>query len=184
MSSQSVHARIPVAELKGLAGRHVHFVGEFDDPWDIATRRVLLNDWRERYTVFGSSGKTPAENSYFSFSELLDMEIGWPEMAERIEDLSVCVVLSGDMELGLCPTDLDTGWQWSLIEAFTRLGMLPPTDELYLPERMDIRRDPELIRYLMAAFRAGVAYEVQNKQYLASQTERYLAGVEEHVLAG
>ncbi|MEU0214988.1 hypothetical protein ABZ281_07605 [Streptomyces sp. NPDC006265] len=172
--------RIPVEELKGLAGRHVHFVGEFDDPWDVYTHEVALNDWRQHYTNF-SRDKQPVENSYFSISDALDIE--WDEAAELIADLPVCFVMTGDMELGLCPTSRDAGWQWSLIEAFTRLGVLPPTNDLYLPDRMDIPRSPELIRYLMAAFRAGVAHEVKVKQDLAANASEYLAKIEAKVLA-
>jgi hypothetical protein len=171
--------RVPVEMLQGLAGRHVHFVGEFEDPWDIYTHVVTLNDWRQHYTNF-SRDKRPVENSYFSISDTLDIE--WDEAAELIADLPVCFVMAGDMELGLCPTSRDEGWQWSLIEAFTRLGALPPTNELYLPDRMDIPRSPELIRYLLDAFRAGVAHEVQVKQDLAVNTGAYLNKVAAKVL--
>jgi hypothetical protein len=173
--------RIPVEELKPLAGRHVHFVGEFDDPWDIATGVVTLPDWRERFTNFSSKDKSPAENSYFSFGDGIEME--WDEMAEAISDLPVCLVMADEMEMGICPTSKVEGWQWSLIEAFTRLGMLPPTNELYLPDRMDVPRSPELVQYLLDAFRAGVAHEVKAKQDLAANTAEYLAKIEAKVLA-
>jgi hypothetical protein len=178
---RSEPSRIPIEELQGLAGRHVHFVGEFDDPWAVYTHTVDLHDWREHYTRFGKTDKVPIENSYFSVSELLDIE--WNEMAERVDDLPVCVVMSGDLEMGLCPTSLEEGWQWSLIEAFTRLGVLPPTNDLYLSERMDLPRSPELVRYLLEAFRAGVAHEVRVKQSLAANTGEYLDKIAAKVLA-
>jgi hypothetical protein len=172
--------RIPVEELQGFAGRQVHFVGEFEDPWAVYTHTVDLHDWREHYTRFGKTDKVPVENSYFSVSDMLDIE--WNEMAERVDDLPVCVVMSGDMEMGLCPTSLEEGWQWSLVEAFTRLGVLPPTNDLYLSERMDLPRSPELVRYLLEAFRAGVAHEVRVKQSLAANTGEYLDKVAAKVL--
>ncbi|MFC8428578.1 hypothetical protein [Streptomyces sp. NPDC057253] len=173
--------RIPVETLQALAGRQVHFVGEFEDPWDVYTRKVFLNDWREHYTRFGRKDKAPVENSYFGMSEAFDIE--WPEAAEIIDDLPVCFVMAGDMELGLCPTSKAEGWQWSLIEAFTRLGMLPPSNDLYLPDRMDLPRSPELVRYLLEAFRASVAHEVRVKQDLAVNTNEYLDKVATKVLA-
>ncbi|MFK0015698.1 hypothetical protein [Streptomyces sp. NPDC091027] len=171
--------RVPVEELQGLAGRQVHFVGEFEDPWDLFTHKVVLNDWREHYTSF-NSGKSPAENSYFGISEAFDVE--WDEAAMRIDDLPVCFVMAGDMELGLCPTSMEKGWQWSLVEAFTRLGVLPPTSEMYLPDEMDIPRSAELTRYLLDAFTAGVAHEVKEQQSLAASKEKYLSGVASKVL--
>ncbi|MFC4507050.1 MULTISPECIES: hypothetical protein [Streptomyces] len=174
--------RIPVEDLKDLAGRHVHFVGEFDDPWDIATGDVELKNPAEAYMVIDGNGKAPVDNSYFSFSWEVELEM--EEMAKVISDLPVCLVVThADMETGLCPTEKAPGWQWSVVEAFTRLGILPPTNEMHLSDEMDISRSPELITYLVSAFRKGVERSVVEAQYQAVKKAEWLDGVHSKVLA-
>ncbi|MFF7750401.1 hypothetical protein ACFZCP_14250 [Streptomyces sp. NPDC007971] len=173
--------RTPVTELKPLAGRHVHFVGEFDDPWDIATGEVELRNPAEEYMVIGNDGNGPMDNSYFSFSWETEMEL--EEMAEAISDLPVCLVMThADMETGLCPTEKSAGWGWSLVEAFTRLGMVPPVEDYSLSEVLDIPRSPELVAYLVDAYRVGVERSVTDFRYLADKKVEWLGRVAAEVL--
>lgn len=172
--------RTPVSELKPLAGRHVHFVGEFDDPWDIATGEVELTNPAEAYMVIGNDGDGPMDNSYFSFTwEELELE----DMAQIIADLPVCLVMThADMETGLCPTEKGDGWQWSLVEAFTRLGMVPPVEDYCLSNVLDIPRSPELVAYLVDAYRTGVEHSVESFRYMAEKKVEYLDKIASEVL--
>ncbi|WP_063729027.1 hypothetical protein [Streptomyces sp. RTd22] len=174
---------VPVEELECRAGRHVRFVGEFLDPYEIASGKEVLPDWRDAYFVIGDKSKAPAENSYFYISDETDLE--WEEAAALIEDLPVCLVIThGDMEMGLCPTSIrETGWQWSIVEAYTRLGSLPPVEELYLPERLDLPRSAARVQYLTSAFREGVRREIENYPKRFAKTLELLDRNEKIVIA-
>ncbi|MEW1675506.1 hypothetical protein AB0O47_20000 [Streptomyces noursei] len=175
--------RIRVGELKSMAGARVRFVGEYDDPCEIAKGKLTLPDWQEAYVVYG--GGLPAENAYFCFFDEVMERFDRPqEAAQLLVDLPVCLVQTrADLEYGICPTSLDRGWQWSVAEAFTRLGILPPVDEMSLPDKSDVRRSPELVRYLVEAFEAGIWDSISQKQSYASQVISRLADAEATVNA-
>lgn len=165
-------SRVPIEELDVRAGRMVRFVGEFSNPYDVASGKEVLPDWRSECIAFGR-GKAPAENYYFSFSD--ESELEWDEMAALIEDLPVCLVMQGcEREMGLSPTtSMDewmSGWEWSIAEAFTRLGMLPPVTEISLPKKLDFPRSAELVLYLASAYREGVRREIEGYPQRFSKT--------------
>ena len=167
--------RIAVKDLKPLAGLRVRFVGEQVDPYRVKEGTVDLPAWETSYIKFGASSFSPSKNEYFSFSDSLDAEP--EELAGRIRDLSaVCLIMThDDMELGLAVTDAALeNYEWSIAEAFTRLGMLPPATQLRLPSSWDFPRGRKRRKYLIAAFREGINREIRDYGQRFSRTLQIL----------
>lgn len=76
----------------------------------------------------------PMMSSYWPFDPLTDFEPD--EAAKLIVDLPLCIVQINEDEYGLALTGGGMDLSWEITEAFTRIGMLPPTD-LRLPVMAD-----------------------------------------------
>ncbi|MGC5263920.1 hypothetical protein ACPXCO_23160 [Streptomyces cyaneofuscatus] len=117
-----------------------------------------VTDWRSAYTAHG--GKDPVANEYFGLPEDQfepDDENAMDRAVDAIAHLPV-VLLSGlydGMEDGLARSKAQHGSgddRWSMIEAYVRLGLVPPADILYLPHIADPARPERLTAYLIAAY--------------------------------
>lgn len=74
------------------------------------------------------------------------------EAARKIVGTSLCVVqVSGDYGLALTGGGQDL--TWSIIEAFVRLGFLPPLDHNQPPKMAGLNPNTEKNAYLLAACR-------------------------------
>lgn len=102
----------PVEELEKVAGRYVPYDGE--------------------YVVFGQTPAKKLSSFYYSFSLGMDED----DAVALIQDLPIHLVLNGqDMEHGLVdatPYEDHANSAWYVAEAFCRLGVLPPAEELAL----------------------------------------------------
>ncbi|MFI5864757.1 hypothetical protein [Streptomyces sp. NPDC051546] len=140
---------------------HVRISGEHTDPCEVQAGTETVADWRTAYTPHG--GKDPIENAYFGLPEDLfdpDDDGALERAADAIAHLPV-VLLSGlydEMEDGLARTEAQHrrgADRWSLIEAYVRLGLVPPANVLYLPQTPDPARPERLTAYLIAAYLFG-----------------------------
>ncbi|RNG14796.1 hypothetical protein [Streptomyces botrytidirepellens] len=149
----------PVRDLRrpGWLGL-VRISGEHTDPCEVQAGTEQVTDWRTAYTAHG--GKDPVANEYFGLPEDLldpDDDGALDRAVDAIAHLPV-VLLSGlydGMEHGLARTEAqhrDGLDRWSLIEAYVRLGLLPPANVLYLPQTPDSARSGRLTAYLIAAY--------------------------------
>lgn len=136
----------------------VRISGEHTDPWEVQAGTEKVTDWRTAYTAHG--GKDPVANEYFGLPEGLfdpDDDGARDHAADAIAHLPV-VLLSGlydGTEDGLARTESRHGPsddRWSLIEAYVRLGLVPPANILYLPHTPDPARPGQLTAYLTAAY--------------------------------
>ncbi|MEV6400868.1 hypothetical protein AB0M39_39855 [Streptomyces sp. NPDC051907] len=148
----------------GWLGR-VRISGEHTDPCEVQAGREKVPDWREAYTAHG--GKEPARNEYFGLPEdLLDPDD--PGAVDRVVDAIAhlpVVLLSGladGLEDGLALADSEHRGSddcWSLIEAYVRLGLVPPAHILPLPHKPDPARTERMTAYLIAAYLRGACHE-------------------------
>ncbi|MFJ5952609.1 hypothetical protein [Streptomyces noursei] len=137
--------------------------GEHTDPCDVQGGTETVTDWRYAYTTHG--GKHPVANEYFGLPEDLfdaDDDGALDRAVEIIAHLPV-VLLSGlydGVESGLARTEAQHGGadDWPLIEAYVRLGLVPPTNVLYLPHIPDPARPERLTAYLIAAYLHGACH--------------------------
>jgi len=143
----------------------VRISGEHTDPWEVQAGTEKVTDWRTAYTAHG--GKDPVANEYFGLPEGLfdpDDDGARDRAADAIAHLPV-VLLSGlydGMEDGLARTVSQYGSgddRWSLIEAYVRLGLVPPANILYLPHTADPARPGRLTAYLTAAYLRGACHQ-------------------------
>jgi hypothetical protein len=149
----------PVRRLRrpGWLGQ-VPISGDHTDPGEAHAGTAKVTDWRTAYTAHG--GKDPVANEYFGLPEDLfdpDDDGALDRAADAIDRLPV-VLLSGlfdGLENGLARTEAQYGDRddrWSLIEAYVRLGLVPPANVLYLPHTPDPTRPDRLTAYLTAAY--------------------------------
>ncbi|MGW3929820.1 hypothetical protein ACWECC_17200 [Streptomyces microflavus] len=136
----------------------VRISGEHTDPCEVQAGTEKVTDWRSAYTAHG--GKDPVANEYFGLPEDQfdpDDEGALDRAVKAIAHLPV-VLLSGlcdGMEDGLARSEAQHGAaddRWSLIEAYVRLGLVPPANVLYLPHIPDPNRPERLTDYLIAAY--------------------------------
>ncbi|MGP3950855.1 hypothetical protein [Streptomyces sp. 7N604] len=156
----------PVRALRrpGWLGR-VRISGEHTDPCDVQAGCVQVEDWHTAYTALG--GKEPAKNEYFGLPEDLfdpDDETAEDRTVAAIDHLPVAFLTGlyeGEQGLSLTKRDYWTGEDhWSLIEAYVRLGLLPPVHVLFLPRTPDLPRSEQLTTYLIAAYLRAACHQV------------------------
>lgn len=87
--------------------------------------------------------------------------------AVKIADLPLCIVKVGE-QYGLALTGGGMDLSWEICEAFTRLGMLPPTNMVDLPNMAGKRRSERNL-YIVEACREAVRREIS---YLGRRLER------------
>ncbi|MFE7778428.1 hypothetical protein ACFU5O_31995 [Streptomyces sp. NPDC057445] len=172
----------PVRFLRqpGWLGR-ARISGEEVDPCDVQAGRTQVAAWHSAHIAHG--GKLPARNEYFGLPEDLldpDDDTALGRAVAAISHLPV-VFLTGlyEGEQGLSRTR-DDYWgredDWSIIEAYVRLGILPPARLLSLPIKSDLPRSPKLTAYLMAAYvRAACHQAVGHLRSEARMAQRTLA---------
>jgi hypothetical protein len=160
----------PVRMLRqpGWLGQ-VRISGEHTDPCAVQAGAEKVTDWRSAYTAHGD--KDPIENEYFGLPEnLFDPEDdnALDRAVEAIAHLPV-VLLSGlydEMENGLARSEAQHGGgedRWSLIEAYVRLGLVPPANVLYLPHIPDPNRPERLTAYLIAAYLRAACHQANGQ---------------------
>jgi hypothetical protein len=98
----------------------------------------------------------PMMNYYYPFEEPRWFDP--TEDAKLIADLPLCIVRVHDT-YGLALTGGGMNLSWEIVEAFTRLGMLPPTDHVDLPRMAGFKRD-ERTSYLIAACRRALQVQI------------------------
>ncbi|MFC8022007.1 hypothetical protein [[Kitasatospora] papulosa] len=139
----------------------VRISGEHTDPCEVQAGTEQVTDWRTAYTAHG--GKDPIENEYFGLPEdLFDPEDdgALDRAVDAIAHLPV-VLLSGlydGMEDGLARTEAQYrrgADRWALLEAYVRLGLVPPANVLHLPHTPHPARPERLTAYLIAAYLHG-----------------------------
>ncbi|MER5372733.1 hypothetical protein [Streptomyces sp. NPDC002553] len=152
----------PVRKLRrpGWLGL-VRISGEHTDPCEVQAGTETVTDWRTAYTAHG--GKDPVTNEYFGLPEDFydpDDDGALDRAVDVIAHLPV-VLLSGlydGMEDGLARTKAQHAGGtdgWDLIEAYVRLGLVPPANVLYLPHVPNPDRTERLTAYLIAAYLHG-----------------------------
>ena len=158
----------PVRRLRrpGWLGQ-ARISGEHTDPCDVQNGTVMVPDWRTACTAHG--GKDPVANEYFGLPEDWidpDDDSAFDRAVDAIAHLPVVLLsdLDNGMEEGLARTQ---PWyqgggedQWSLIEAYVRLGMVPPASILSLPHTPDPTRSDRLTAYLIAAYLRAACHVV------------------------
>ncbi|MER5889663.1 hypothetical protein ABT160_38050 [Streptomyces sp. NPDC001941] len=152
----------PVRKLQWASwlGR-VRISGEDTDPCAVQAGTMTVTDWRTAYTAHG--GKVPVVNEYYGLPDDLhdpDDDGAWDRAVDSIAHLPV-VLLSGlfhGMEDGLAraETQREGGTDsWDLIEAYARLGLVPPANILNPPHLPSQDRTEQLTSYLIAAYLYG-----------------------------
>lgn len=156
----------PVRRLRrpGWLGQ-VRISGEHTDPCEVQAGTEKVTDWRTAYTAHG--GKNPVANEYFGLPEDLfdpDDDSALDRAVDAIAHLPV-VLLTGlydGVEDGLARSETQGGAgedRWSLIEAYVRLGLVPPANVLYLPHIPDPARPEHLTGYLIAAYARAACHQ-------------------------
>ncbi|WP_440581060.1 hypothetical protein [Streptomyces sp. PT19] len=144
----------------------VRISGENVDPCEVQAGTEKVTDWRTAYTAHG--GKDPIENEYFGLPEdLFDPEDdGALDRAVGAIAHPPVVLLSGlydGMENGLARAEAQYrrgADQWALLEAYVRLGLVPPANVLNLPHTPHADRPERLTAYLVAAHVHGARRQV------------------------
>jgi hypothetical protein len=143
----------------------VRISGEHTDPCEVQAGSETVTDWRSAYTAHG--GKDAVANEYFGLPEdFFDPEDdgALDRAVDAIAHLPV-VLLSGlhdGMEDGLARTKAQHAGGtdgWALIEAYVRLGLVPPANALYLPHLPAPDRHERLTAYLIAAYLHGACLQ-------------------------
>ncbi|MFF7953687.1 hypothetical protein [Streptomyces griseorubiginosus] len=138
----------------------VRISGEHTDPCEVQAGTETVTDWHTAYTAHG--GKDPVANEYYGLPEDFydpDDDGALDRAVDAIAHLPV-VLLSGlyDVEAGLARTKAQHAGGtdgWDLIEAYVRLGLVPPANVLYLPHVPNPDRTERLTAYLIAAYLHG-----------------------------
>ncbi|WP_234329461.1 MULTISPECIES: hypothetical protein [unclassified Streptomyces] len=139
----------------------VRISGEHTNPCEVQAGTEKDTDWRTAYTAH--AGKGPVREDYFGLPEdLFDPDDGARDRAANTIAHLPVVLLSGlcdGREDGLARTGERHGGRWSLIEAYVRLGPVPPASILYRPHNPDRARSERLTAYLIAAYLCGACHE-------------------------
>ncbi len=115
---------------------------------------MCQNEECERYGDEAKSYADEGPTSSIYWEIRLPHTMDEDDVARAIHDLPVCLVKVGE-EYGLILTGGGMNLIWEIVEAFTRIGALPPTDKIDLASMAD-RGESERDRYLIAAcLRAG-----------------------------
>ncbi|MET9109379.1 hypothetical protein [Streptomyces zhihengii] len=158
----------------------VRISGEHADPCEVQAGNETVADWRTAYT--GHGGKDPVANEYFGLPEdFYDPDDGGAldRAVDAIAHLPV-VLLSGlydGMGHGLARTkEQHAGGTdgWDLIEAYVRLGLVPPANVLYLPQAPNPDRTERLTAYLIAAYLHGACRQAAGQLRGNARTARRL----------
>ncbi|MFE9412293.1 hypothetical protein ACFYN0_26395 [Streptomyces sp. NPDC006704] len=117
---------------------------------------ICRNEECEKYEDEAKAYADEGPTSSIYWEIRLPTDMDEHDVARAIHDLPVCLVKVGrdHEEYGLTLTGGGMNLIWEIVEAFTRIGSLPPTDKIDLASIG--RGDSELDRYLIAACqRAG-----------------------------
>ncbi|MFH8257852.1 hypothetical protein [Streptomyces roseolus] len=174
----------PLRKLRrpGWLGQ-VRISGEHTDPCEVQAGTETVTDWRTAYTAHG--GKLPVANEHYGLPEDIfdpDDDGALDHAADAIAHLPV-VLLSGlhvELEYGLARTKAQYAAggtdNWDLIEAYVRLGLVPPANVLSLPYLPNPDRAERLTAYLIAAYLHGTCRQVVGElRYDARMARRLLS---------
>lgn len=111
---------------------------------------LCQNEQCERYGDEAKSHADEGPTSSIYWEIRLPSRMDEHDVARAIHDLPLCLVKVGrdHEEYGLTLTGGGMNLTWEIVEAFTRIGSLPPTDKIDFPSIG--RGESELDRYLIA----------------------------------
>ncbi|MFJ2115140.1 hypothetical protein ACIOEX_25135 [Streptomyces sp. NPDC087850] len=115
-------------------------------------QNICQNEGCNNYGDEANEDADPGPMTSIYWEIRLPSHLDEDDVARAIRDLPLCLVKVGrdHDEYGLALTGGGMKLTWEIVEAFTRIGSLPPTDKIDLPYIRD-RGESELDRYLIAA---------------------------------